>query len=100
MKPTVACSLQKQVYETDLESILKADSLSRTLEALSTNSLPPKDACCIAALYFPSAASTILTSQARAMFLTVMLKQMHGSAFGNHSEMVFAMTALAPTCSQ
>lgn len=43
--------------EAHLESILKADSSLRMLAALSTKWLPPRDACCMAELYLPSAAA-------------------------------------------
>ena len=43
--------------EANLESILKADSSLRMLAALSTKWLPPREACCMAELYLPSAAA-------------------------------------------
>ena len=57
--PVCACMRADNAAEqvAHLDSSLKADSLLRMLAALSTKWLPPREACCIAELYFPSAAS-------------------------------------------
>ena len=83
--------------EANLESILKADSSLRMLAALSTKWLPPREACCMAELYLPSAAADSHLSTCQHVVLASMAQTTQAR---QHTNTATAVTMLSSVLSK